>query len=100
MAAEGADKSSEAVVAPKRTRRKKVVVTEDDDVEVEEEEAEEDEEPASLEDITNPEEDKTLPLTISKGIRYVNLIDLFPLLPKKGDFQISTVKDTSVYFFS
>jgi len=37
----------------------------------------------------------------SDGIstRFVNLVDLIPPLPKKGDFEVSVIKD-SQYFFS
>ena len=31
--------------------------------------------------------------------RFINLIDLIPPLPKKGDFEVSTIKN-SQYFFS
>lgn len=31
--------------------------------------------------------------------RFVNLVDLIPPLPKKGDFEVSTIKN-SPYFFS
>lgn len=31
--------------------------------------------------------------------RFINLVDMFPPLPKKGDFEVSTIKN-SPYFFS
>ncbi|KAF8519384.1 DNA/RNA polymerase [Hysterangium stoloniferum] len=47
-------------------------------------------------------DDDPPPYSLGKSqtnVRFVNVVDLFPPLPRKGDFEVRTVKD-SLYFFS